>query len=121
MKADTCPWLVFCIGFHEYQSVSRCSKLDVNRKWLADAKFHHSSTGRRNKRYDGEKGEELERISYGNGARIACPFNRKFSLIVSKNDVSKESVSIYIAISENVSRQMFSIYNILLYLSTKIS
>lgn len=93
------------------ERASRCSKLDVNRKWLADAKFHHSPTGRRNKRNDGEKGEERGRISYGNGARIACPFNRRFSLIVSKNDVSKEPVSIDIAISKNVSREMFNIYN----------
>lgn len=86
MKADTCPRLVFCIGFHEYQSASRCSKLDVNRKWLADAKFQRSPAGRRNKRSNGEKGEERGRISYGNGARIACPFNRRFSPIVSAND-----------------------------------
>jgi len=68
---------LYFVSAFKYQSASRCSKLDVNRKWLTDAKFHHSLSGWRNKRYDGEKDEERGRISYGNGSSYCVSFQSK--------------------------------------------
>lgn len=112
VKADTCSRLVFCIGFHEYRSASRCSKLDVDRKWLADAKFQHSPSGttEQKERSDVEK-DDGTRTNFlrANGARIAYPFNRKlshWSYLKIACYVSKESVSIDIAISVDTKRYL---------------
>jgi len=86
-KADTCPRLVFCIGFHEYRGASsRGWKLDVNRKWLADPAQVAALAGRtaaeqkepdhRRKDHSRERKTSLSLIGGGEEAvsRIACPF-----------------------------------------------